>query len=78
MLLRRPAHDLAAAHGVAEVGGVDLDMQQVAQAVHDDVPLVPLHELAAVKAPLVAGVLGLDALRVDDGVAGSARPMLFF
>jgi hypothetical protein len=78
MPLRRPPQDLASAHGVVPVGGMNLDLQQVAQGIHDAVPFAALHPLAAVDPAFVAGVLGLDAWRVDEGVARAGRPVLFF
>ncbi len=71
-------HYLAAAHRIMKVGGVDLDVQEAAQHVDDDMPLAPLHPLAAVDAARLAGVLGLGALRVDDAVAGAGLAPFFF
>jgi hypothetical protein len=44
-------------------------MQQVAQGVHQNMPFVPFHFLAPINAPLFTGILGFDALCINDGIA---------
>jgi hypothetical protein len=41
---------------------MNLDMQEVAQNIHDDMALAALHLFAAIDASVVAVVLGFDAL----------------
>jgi hypothetical protein len=43
VLLRRPAQDLTPTDDIMEVGGMNLDIQQVAQDIHDDMTLAALH-----------------------------------
>ena len=55
-----------------------LNMQQIAQHVDHDMALTTFHFFAAVDAAIFAVVLGFDALRVDDAVAGTGRSAVFF
>lgn len=77
VLFRRPAKHLAPAHGVTQVRGMNLDMQQIAQDIHDDVPLMPPHPVAAIGSPFATVVSGLHALRVDPAVARAGLRCFF-
>jgi len=77
MLFRRPAQHVATAKSIVEVGGMHLNLLQVAQNIHNHRTLAALHLFTAIDSPFVAVVLGFDALRIDGSVAEAGRPMLF-
>jgi hypothetical protein len=77
MLFRRPAQHVVTAKGIVEVGGMHLNLQQVALDIHNHRALAALHLFTAIDSLSVGVVLGFDALRIDDSIAGAGCPMLF-
>jgi len=67
----------AVTKSIVEVGGMHLNLLQVAQNIHNHRTLAALHLFTAIDSPFVAVVLGFDALRIDGSVAEAGRPMLF-
>ena len=78
ILLRRARQHLTTGHRVGLVGRMHLHMEQIPQGIHDDMALASLHFLMPIYPSLCTGVLRLDALRVDQSVAGRRRLAVFF
>ena len=77
MLIGDRRQNITGAFGVAQVGGMNTDMKQVAENIHHNVQFVPFHFFAAINAAFFAGILGFYALCVDDTVTGLGAALLF-
>lgn len=78
MLVRASTQDFAGTHRIMDIGCVDLNMQQIAHYVDNHMALTTFHFFAAIDTAFFAVVLGFDALRIEDAVAGTGGSAAFF